>query len=136
MGECRVLLFLATGQVLQNIWHFEILTLESMGRPKMWYILKTADRRAKRRKMWDSGYYSTHIEVSFNARLLDFGLGSFGALYKISNFTIGEEQSFKSLLLSQFSSVSSKLYTRYPNHGSIQAITFLSVCQKLKNMAF
>ncbi len=28
--------FLAIGQVLQKLWHFEILTLESMGKPKMW----------------------------------------------------------------------------------------------------
>ena len=34
MGECSLLLFLAIGQVLPNLWHFEILTLESMGKPK------------------------------------------------------------------------------------------------------
>ncbi len=28
---------------------------------KMWNILKTADRRAKRTKNWDSGYYSAHM---------------------------------------------------------------------------
>ena len=39
---------------------------------------------------------------------------------------------FKTLLLSQFSFYSSKLYTRYPKHGAIQAITFLAICQKLK----
>ncbi len=38
-----------------------LLTLESMGKPKMWNISKTADRRAKRTKIWDSGYYSTHM---------------------------------------------------------------------------
>ncbi len=37
-------------QVLQNVWHFEILTLESMGKHKMWNISKTSDRRAKRTK--------------------------------------------------------------------------------------
>ncbi len=41
-----------------------------------------------------------------------FGLGSFGALCKISNFTI-----FEAPLLSQFSSDSSKLYTMYHNHA-------------------
>ncbi len=29
--------------------------------PKMCNILKTVDRRAKRAKIWDSGYYSAHI---------------------------------------------------------------------------
>ena len=48
IGECRLLLFLTTGQVLQNLWHFEILTLESLGKPKMWNISKTTDRIAKR----------------------------------------------------------------------------------------
>ncbi len=48
MGECRLLLSLAIGQVLQNLWHFEILTLESMGKPKIWNISKTVDYKAKR----------------------------------------------------------------------------------------
>ncbi len=59
------------------------------------------------------------MEVTFDARFLGFGLEPFGALCKISNFTI-----FKTLLLSQFSPNSSKLYTRYPKHRAIQAITF------------
>ena len=47
MLEYTLLLFLAIGQVLKYFWHFEILTWESMGQPKMWNILKTPDRRAK-----------------------------------------------------------------------------------------
>ncbi len=31
-----------------------------MGKPKMWNISKTADRRAKRTKIWDSEYYSAY----------------------------------------------------------------------------
>ncbi len=54
-GECRLIRFLASGQVLQNLWYFEILTYEPMGNPKMWNISKTVDRRTKRTKMWDSG---------------------------------------------------------------------------------
>ena len=38
--------------------HFVALWNINMGKPKMWNILKTADRRAKRTKMWDSGPYS------------------------------------------------------------------------------
>ena len=75
----------------------------------MCIILKTADRRAKRTKIWYSGYYSTHRQGTFDARLVEFGLGSFGALCKISSFTIF-------LLLSQFSSDPSKDHTRYHNH--------------------
>ena len=40
----------------KKIWHFEILTWESIGKPKMWNISKTSDRRAKRTKIWDSVY--------------------------------------------------------------------------------
>ncbi len=58
-----------------------------MGKPKMWNISKMADRRVKRTKIWDSWYYSTHMDITFDARFLEFGLGSFGALCKISNFT-------------------------------------------------
>ena len=49
----------------------------------MYNILKTADRRAKRAKIW--GYYSAHRQGTFDARSLEFGLGSFGALCKISD---------------------------------------------------
>ena len=62
-----LLLFFAIGQVLQILWQFEVLTWESMGKPKMWTISKAADRRAKRTKIWDSGDYSTHMEVTFDA---------------------------------------------------------------------
>ncbi len=71
MGECRLLFFLAIGPSLQNLWHFKILTLESMGKLKIWNISKRADRRAKRAKTLDSGYYRTHTEVTFDARFLE-----------------------------------------------------------------
>ena len=87
-----------------GIWLFgvlpktKILTWESMGKPKMWNIFKTAHRRAKWTKMWQSGSYSVYIQGTFDARSLQFGLGSFGALCKISDSTIFET------LLQQFSS--------------------------------
>ncbi len=62
-------------------------------------ISKTADHRAKRTKIWDSGYYSAHMEDTFDARFLEFGLGSFGALCTNSDSAI-----FETLLLQQFSS--------------------------------
>ncbi len=63
----------------------------------MWDISKTADRRAKRTKIWDSWYYSAHMWGTFDARFHKFGLGSFGALCTISDSAI-----FESLLLQQF----------------------------------
>ncbi len=68
-----------------------------MRKRKMWNISKTANRRVKRTKIWDSGYYSAHMKGTFHVQLLEFGLGSFGVFCKISNFTI-----FKILLFSQF----------------------------------
>ncbi len=91
-----------------------------MGKHEMWNISKTANRIAKRTQNWDSRYYSAHMEVTFDDRFLEFGLGSFGAVGKISNFTI-----FKTSLKSPIQSDSSKLYTKYPNHGAIQSISFL-----------
>ncbi len=44
--KCSLLL-LAINHVLQNLWHFEILALESLGEPKMWNISKMAGHRAK-----------------------------------------------------------------------------------------
>ncbi len=78
LGYCGVIqavTFLANLPSFKNLRHFEILTWVSMGKPKMWNISKTADRRTKRAKIWDSGYYSAHIEGTFDARFLEFGLG-------------------------------------------------------------
>ncbi len=69
-----------------------------MTNPKMCNILKTADSRAKRTEIWDLWCYSAHRLGTFDARFLEFGLGSFGALCKISDIKI-----LKRLLLLQFS---------------------------------
>ncbi len=37
-------------------------------------ISKTDNRRAKRMKLWDSGFYSAYMEGTFDARFLQFGL--------------------------------------------------------------
>ncbi len=55
MVQFRLSLFLEIGEVFKILWHFEILTWESMGTPKMWKILQTTGRRAKRTKICDSG---------------------------------------------------------------------------------
>ncbi len=62
-------------------------------------ISKTANRRAKRTKIWDLGSYSGHMQDTLDARFIEFGLVSFGALWKISVSTI-----FEKLLLQQVSS--------------------------------
>ena len=59
-----------------------------MGKPKMWNISKTDEGRAKWAKILVSGQYSVHSDGTFHARFLEFGLRSFGACCKISNFTI------------------------------------------------
>ncbi len=62
------------------------ITIGVNGKPKMWNISKTANRRAKRTKIWDSGYYSAHTYGTFDAWFLEFDLGSFGALCKKNFF--------------------------------------------------
>ncbi len=67
------------------------------GKTKNVEYLENSDRRAKGTRICASGYQSAHSEGTFHARFQEFGLGSFGAFCKISNFTI-----LKILLLSQF----------------------------------
>ena len=48
--ECRLLLFLAIDQGLQNLWHFKILTMESIGKLKYgtsrkWLIVERNGRK-------------------------------------------------------------------------------------------
>ncbi len=107
MVEYRLSLFLAIGQVLKILWHFEILTWESMGKPKMWILSRKG--LIVERNGWKFG---TRCTTALDARFLEFGLGSFSALCKIYNFTIF----LKLFSFSQFSPDSSKLYTRCHNH--------------------
>ncbi len=88
MVKYRPLLFLAICQKIKILWHFEVLTCQSMRNPKMWNISKTADSRVKWTKICDSGYYSANMQGTFDAGFIEFGLGSFSALCKISNFRI------------------------------------------------
>ncbi len=115
MGECRLLLFLAIGQVLQNLWHFEILTWESMGKPKMWIISKTAYRRVKWPKFGSRGTTVNMYSDIWKVLWCLIPWVWFGAiLCTMQNFQF---YNFLTLLLSQFSSnFIPKLYTRYPNH--------------------
>ncbi len=58
------------------------------GKPKRWNISKIADRRAKLTIIWESGYYSAYMQGTFDARFLEFGLGSLDALCKIYDSAI------------------------------------------------
>ncbi len=62
MGECRLLLFLAISQVLQNLWHFEMADCRVK-----WMI----DRRAKG-KLW-------HFEILINTG--PYAAGNFKVLF-------------------------------------------------------
>ena len=55
-----------------------------------------------------------YMEGTFDARFLEFGLGSFGALCKISDSMISKHYSFNS-----FCQISTKLHTKYYNQGLI-----------------
>ncbi len=90
MVEYRLSLFLTI------IWHFEILTRESIGKPKMLKISKMANHRAKRMKIWDSGSYSAYMEGTFVPDSLNLVLSH---SVHFAKFLI-----FKTPLLSQFSS--------------------------------
>ncbi len=93
-GIQTITFFLPIGQVLKILWHFEILTCESMGKRKMWNISKTVNCRAKRMKI----------------------LESLGALCKI----ISDSTIFETLLLQQFSlDFIQTSDTKYHNQGLI-----------------
>ena len=49
-GAIQAITFLGNRPSFKMLWHFEILTWDSMGKPKMWNISKTANGRANRRK--------------------------------------------------------------------------------------
>ena len=85
-----------------------------------------ANRRVKQTKIWDSGHYSAHMEVTFDVQFLVFGLGPFGALCKISNlnFQFLKHCSSPNFQLIHPSIIQGILIT--------PAITFLAICQKLK----
>ncbi len=60
-GRIQAITFLGNRPSFKKMWYFDILTWESMGKPKMWNITKTAYRRAKRTKLCDFGSYGAHV---------------------------------------------------------------------------
>ncbi len=88
----------------------------------MWNILKMADRRAKRTKIWDPGYYSAYVRyfsISDDARFLEFGLGSFGALCKISDVKIFKLMATAPPVFDQFEP---NFYYKHVGNKGIQAV--------------
>ena len=61
-GGIQGITFLGNRPHFKLLWHFEILTWGSMGKPKICNISKTDNHKAKWPKIWDTaGYRSTHI---------------------------------------------------------------------------
>ena len=88
-----------------------------------------AGHRAKQMKIWDSRYHSAHMQSAFDARFLEFGLGSFCALCKIFDSTF-----FETLLsFNTFHQIATKLHTTYHNQGLMQAVTFFGNMPKIEN---
>ncbi len=58
IGKYKLINVLAPLQKLKILWHVEILTWKSRGNPNMCNILKMADRRAKRMKIWGLRSYA------------------------------------------------------------------------------
>ncbi len=100
-----------------------------MGKPKMWNILQTADRRAKGTNIWDAG---TTVHVWRLFLMPDYLSLVWGYLVHFAKFPI--LQFVKLCFSPNFHPISSKVYTSCPNHGAIQAtcITFFGDLPKLK----
>ncbi len=84
-----------------KICYFEILTWESMGNHKVWKVLSMANRRAKRTKIWISGYYGVYIRYVF-VKLVEVILRSVYALCKIPHVKIFKHHSSHSSKLISF----------------------------------
>ncbi len=103
---------------------FEILTLESMGKPKMCSISKTDDCRVNQTKIWDSGYYICRLLLMPDSLNLVWGHSVHFAKFPI--FTIFKTSSHN------FHPIHPKLYARYPNHGQCRLLLFLQSAKKKK----
>ncbi len=86
----QTITFLAIVQILQNVWHFEILTWESMGKPKLWNISKTrwADRRANKQKFGTRGttVHMWRVLLVFDCLSLVWGHSAHFAKFPVSHF--------------------------------------------------
>ena len=109
IGGYKVMDILAICQKLKILWHFEILTQELMGNLKcgisQWVNGLWQSKTDENLRL---GYYSAYMYGTFDARFLEFGLGLFSALCKISDSTI-----FETLLLST-------VFSRFLNLNFIQ----------------
>ncbi len=99
IGECRLLLFWAIGQVLQNLWYFDFLTWESIKNLQCGISRKRLIVERNGRKVGTRPTRVHKCRVLLMPNCFSFDLGLFGALCtcKILNFMI-----FKTILLPQF----------------------------------
>ena len=96
----------------------------------MWSILERVNRRAKRTKIWDSGYYSYICRVLLMPDSLSLVWGhTVHLICKIFDVKI-----FKRIYCSaSFHSISTKFYCKYFGHEGIQALTVFGDLPKFKN---
>ena len=133
--EHRLLLFLPIGQVLKHLWHFEILTWESMGKPKMWLISKTVIIEWNGRKFGTQGTTVHILKVLLVPDSLSL---VWGHSVHFAKFPILR---FLTLPLSQFSSAPLPIFIWFLQKlckvSWSYRLSFLSICQKIaKIMAF
>ena len=85
----------------------------------MWNILKMADRRAKRTKIWDSRRYGLYIGYfSYPIAGVWFGV----IQCTLVNFRFYD---FRNATPSVVFKISIQLHTKYHNQGIIWAVTFI-----------
>ncbi len=97
-GRIQANTFLGSRRNFKKVLYFEILTLESIENPKMCNILKTADRAAKRMKIWDSWSYKLNLWGTYHVRFFEFSLRSFGALCKFPMLRFSRRYCFHSFI--------------------------------------
>ncbi len=129
----RTLATMNTGYYFSFKYFVPLLTWESVGKPKMWNISKTADRRVKWPNIWESGFYSADMYSTFHAPFFEFGLnlvwGHSGHFAKFPILRFSRHYSFNSLHQN-----STKRHTKYYNLGLIWAITFWWSAKNYKMM--
>ncbi len=105
-GGIQAITFIANWPSFKNLWHFEILTWESMGKRKMWHIF--SKRLIVERNGWKFGTLGTTVHIC-SVPLMPACLSLvWGHSVHFANFQF---YNFLLIICIRF-----KLYTRYHNH--------------------
>ena len=127
MVEHRLSFFLAIGQVLKRLWHFEILAWESMGKPKMWILSRKQLIVEQNRQKFGTRCITVHI---CRVLLMPDSLSLvWGHPVTLQNF---QSCNFLKLCFSP------SFHPIHPNFIQgiimIQAVTFFAICQKVQKL--